>query len=113
MGRHWPDARGVWQNKAGSIYVWINEEDHLRIISMQKDADFQKTAKLFIRACDEIEKSLKADGKEYMYSERLGYILNCPSNLGTGMRASAIMMLPLLSAREDFKDIVFKFNLQA
>merc|ERR1740127_291854 len=35
MGRHWPDGRGVFANEAGNLYVWVGEEDHLRIVSMQ------------------------------------------------------------------------------
>merc|ERR1712238_278737 len=38
-GRHWPDARGIFHNKAKNFFVWINEEDHSRIISMEKGAN--------------------------------------------------------------------------
>jgi creatine kinase len=35
-GRHWPDARGIFHNSEKTFFVWLNEEDHMRIISMQK-----------------------------------------------------------------------------
>jgi creatine kinase len=35
MGRHWPDGRGVFENKDSNLCVWVGEEDHLRIVSMQ------------------------------------------------------------------------------
>jgi creatine kinase len=35
MGRDWPDARGIWHNHLKNFLVWVNEEDHMRIISMQ------------------------------------------------------------------------------
>merc|ERR1711942_661391 len=35
-GRHWPDARGIYHNDAKNFFVWLNEEDHMRIISMEK-----------------------------------------------------------------------------
>merc|ERR1711957_294433 len=35
-GRHWPDARGIFHNVDKNFFVWINEEDHMRIISMEK-----------------------------------------------------------------------------
>merc|ERR1719488_100926 len=35
MARHWPDGRGVFQNKDSNLFVWVGEEDHLRIVSMQ------------------------------------------------------------------------------
>merc|ERR1712194_372540 len=45
--------------------------------------------------------------------EHLGYILTCPSNLGTGLRAGAMVKVPLISARADFKDTLKKMRLQA
>ena len=35
MGRHWPDGRGIFCNDNKNLFVWLNEEDHLRIVSMQ------------------------------------------------------------------------------
>merc|ERR1719300_1587000 len=66
----------------------------------------------FCRAISDIEKIMQNDGYEYMYSEHLGYILTCPSNLGTGIRAGVHIKIPLLSKREEFKDILGKLRLQ-
>merc|ERR1711988_2053600 len=67
----------------------------------------------FIRACDEVQKVLKEEGYDFMHSEHLGWILTCPSNLGTGLRAGTMVMLPNVSARSDFKDLLKKMGLQA
>ena len=48
-----------------------------------------------------------------MHNDHLGWILTCPSNLGTGLRAGAMVKLPLFSARGDFKQILGKMGLQA
>jgi len=48
-----------------------------------------------------------------MHNSHLGYILTCPSNLGTGLRAGAMVKVPLVSAREDFKQICGRMGLQA
>ena len=48
-----------------------------------------------------------------MHSDHLGWILTCPSNLGTGLRAGCMVKLPLFSARPDFKSILGKMGLQA
>merc|ERR1712196_305228 len=48
----------------------------------------------------------------FMHNDHLGYILTCPSNLGTGLRAGAMIKLPLLSARKDFKAFTKKMGLQ-
>ena len=42
MGRHWPDARGIFQNNDANMFVWVNEEDHLRIVSMEKGDNFKR-----------------------------------------------------------------------
>ena len=65
------------------VKVWINEEDHLRVISMQKDGDMQACWKRWTQGLQQFEAYIKEAGAEYMHSEHLGYILTCPSNLGT------------------------------
>lgn len=45
----------------------------------------------------EVEHLIQERGWEFMWNERLGYILTCPSNLGTGLRAGVHIRLPILS----------------
>ena len=45
----------------------------------------------------QVEDLIKKDGKEFMWSEHLGYILTCPSNLGTGLRAGVHINIPHVS----------------
>merc|ERR1711935_789397 len=61
----------------------------------------------------EVEKVLKAEGSGFMHNDHLGWVLTCPSNLGTGLRAGTMVMLPKLSARKDFKSLLGKMGLQA
>jgi len=98
-GRHWPDARGIFHNEARNFFVWINEEDHSRIISMEKGDDVRAIFVRFAKATSVIAEVLKSMGKDFMHNDHLGYILTCPSNLGTGLRAGAMVKIPLLSAR--------------
>jgi len=56
---------------------------------------------------------LKNNGYDFMHNDHHGFILTCPSNLGTGLRAGAMVKLPLFSARSDFKGICGKMGLQA
>merc|ERR1711988_763072 len=67
----------------------------------------------FIRACDAVQVVLKGEGYDFMHSEHHGWILTCPSNLGTGLRAGTMVQLPLVSGRPDFKAILGKMGLQA
>merc|ERR1711997_1250479 len=66
MARDWPDGRGCYLNKDKTLIVWVNEEDHARIVSMQKGGDIDAVWKRFCNACNEVEKHMKADGYEYM-----------------------------------------------
>merc|ERR1719326_2221168 len=113
MGRHWPDGRGIFANDAKNFLVWTNEEDHTRIISMQMGADIGAVFKRFVLAVNTVEGVVKQEGYEFMHNDHLGYILVCPSNLGTGLRASVMVKIPLLSARPDFRDICAGLRLQA
>jgi len=121
MGRHWPDGRGVFENEGKNLFVWVGEEDHLRIVSMQgsrsgptpEGKQIKEVTARFMRACEEVEKVLKAEGSGFMHNDHLGWVLTCPSNLGTGLRAGTMVMLPKLSAREDFKKFLGKMGLQA
>merc|ERR1712157_536346 len=67
----------------------------------------------FVELSEQVEKSMEASsGTKFAHSEHLGYILTCPSNIGTGMRASMMITLPLVGARPDFVDICSKYGLQ-
>ncbi|PID39107.1 MAG: arginine kinase [Proteobacteria bacterium] len=111
--RDWPDARGVFLNSAQNFIVWINEEDHMRIISMQKGSNVGEVFDRFCRGVSSVEKAINGMGFEFMYNDHLGYIVTCPSNLGTGLRASVLLKIPNLINHPEFKDICEKLNLQA
>merc|ERR1719160_2007343 len=121
MGRHWPDGRGVFENEGKNLFVWVGEEDHLRIVSMQGSRDgptpegkkIKEVTARFMRACEEVEKVLKAEGAGFMHNDHLGWVLTCPSNLGTGLRAGTMVMLPKVSSRPDFKKLLGKMGLRA
>ena len=49
MARDWPDARGIWHNDKKNFLVWVNEEDHTRVISMQKGGNIKE---VFDRFCN-------------------------------------------------------------
>ena len=51
-------------------------------------------------------------GQEFRWNEHLGFILTCPSNLGTGLRAGVHVKLPKLSQDERFSSILEKLRLQ-
>merc|ERR1719245_2476078 len=95
MERDWPEGRGIFHNDAKTFLLWVNEEDQTRIISMQKGGNVRGVFERLARGIKAVGDSVKAEsGKEYALSEQYGYIHSCPTNLGTGMRASVHVDLP-------------------
>jgi len=95
MERDWPEGRGIFHNKDKTFLVWVNEEDQLRIISMQKGGDVKGVFERLARGIKAVGDSVKAEsGKDFQISPKFGYIHSCPTNLGTGMRASVHVDLP-------------------
>lgn len=60
----------------------------------------------------QIESLFKERGHEFMWNEHLGYVLTCPSNLGTGLRAGVHVKLPNLSKHELFGEVLKRLRLQ-
>jgi creatine kinase len=112
-GRHWPDARGIFHNNAENLFVWVNEEDQMRIVSMEKGDNVKRIIERFAAATSTIQKCLKQEGYDFMHSDHLGWILTCPSNLGTGLRAGAMIKVPHFSGRKDFRAVLDRMGLQA
>jgi len=95
MERDWPEGRGIFHNADKTFLVWVNEEDQLRIISMQKGGDVKGVFERLARGIKAVGDSVKAEsGKDFLLSPKFGYIHSCPTNLGTGMRASVHVDLP-------------------
>ena len=85
----------------------------MRIISMQLGGDMMEVFKRWCEGLKLVEDGIKKmASKEYMHNDHLGYILTCPSNLGTGMRAGVHVKLPNLSKQAKFEEIVEELKLQ-
>merc|ERR1712033_122862 len=95
MERDWPEGRGIFHNKDKTFLTWVNEEDQLRIISMQSGGDVRAVFDRLARGIKAVGDSVKAEsGKDFMLDPKYGYVHSCPTNLGTGMRASVHVDLP-------------------
>ncbi|KAG7232954.1 hypothetical protein INR49_005806 [Caranx melampygus] len=112
MARDWPDARGIWHNDNKTFLVWVNEEDHLRVISMQKGGNMKEVFQRFCTGLTKIENLFKERGHAFMWNEHLGYVLTCPSNLGTGLRAGVHVKLPNMSKHAKFEEVLKRLRLQ-
>merc|ERR1712002_1210109 len=95
MERDWPEGRGIFHNAAKTFLLWVNEEDQTRIISMEKGGDVKGVFGRLARGIKAVGDSVKAEsGKDFMLDPKYGYVHSCPTNLGTGMRASVHVDLP-------------------
>jgi creatine kinase len=113
MERNWPHARGIYHNEEKSALVWVNEEDHLRIISMQKGHNIRAVFDRFANLVKAVEGACGTVGRQLEISPIYGNVLSCPSNCGTGLRASMMIKIPLASQQPDFKKWCADRNLQA
>jgi arginine kinase len=106
INRDWPTGRGIFHSSDKKFLVWVNEEDHLRIISMQKGGDLGAVFTRLRRGIESLEKRLT-----FAWSEHLGFLTSCPTNLGTAMRASVHVKLPQLGQCEDFQSLCEELQL--
>jgi len=91
----WPYGRGCWQSDDGQCIIWFGEEDQLRIMCMKKGT---KLNEVFDRLHKMLQVVESIDGIEFARSGKYGYVTSCPTNLGTGMRASVHIKIPNLTA---------------
>lgn len=90
----WPFGRGCYVSEDKQTIVWLGEEDHLRIMCMKKGTVLNEVFDRLREACDVVEDKA---GK-FAHSAQYGYVTSCPTNLGTGMRASVHIKVPNLTS---------------
>ncbi len=84
-------GRGVLFSKSEMLAVMVNEEDHLRIQAIRAGFEIDRAYAEISAIDDELDELL-----EFAFSEEFGYLTACPTNVGTGMRASVMLHLPAL-----------------
>ena len=83
--------RGLVSSIDDTIHIMLNEEDHIRIQSIAPGKNIHKAYSTVDYIDNLIEQKI-----EYAFDETVGYLTSCPSNTGTGMRASYMVHLPML-----------------
>ncbi|NRA74217.1 MAG: arginine kinase [Rickettsiales bacterium] len=101
----WPIGRGTYVSGNKKFMIWINEEDHMRIIYLDKTANLGEIYNKFTQALNLLEKYL-----DFAYDNKLGYLNSGPTNIGTALRASVHIKLNNLDM-ENIKLIAAKYNL--
>lgn len=88
-----------------SISIMINEEDHIRLQVMEKGFDLKGIYETASKLDDILEDKLN-----FAYDNKLGYLTSCPTNLGTGIRASVMLHLPALTFINNMDNITETVN---
>jgi protein arginine kinase len=84
-----------------SLSIMINEEDHLRMQSIRPGLNLRVAFDALNDLDDELQESLT-----FAFDRKLGYLTTCPTNLGTGLRASAMLHLPALVLSEQINQVL-------
>lgn len=91
----WPYGRGCWQSQDKMRIIWFGEEDQLRIMCMKKGSNLLE---VFTNLNEMLSTVESIEGIKFAKDDNYGYVTSCPSNLGTGMRASVHVKIPKLTA---------------
>jgi protein arginine kinase len=96
---------GLVVNREESFCVMINEEDHLRMQALRPGLQLKQAWQAIDAIDSKLEKKL-----EFAFTPDLGYLTACPTNLGTGIRVSAMLHLPGLVLAEQINQIITAVN---
>jgi protein arginine kinase len=94
-------ARGVNIGDKEIVSIMVNEEDHLRFQVLQSGLQLVEAWRLVNKIDKELENKI-----DYAFSNKLGYLTACPTNVGTGMRASVMLHLPALVVTKEINKIL-------
>ena len=95
------DSCGVFVTPDERLSIMVNEEDHIRIQSLQAGLNLRKAWQTADEMDDRLEEKVT-----YAFSPKLGYLTSCPSNVGTGMRASVMLHLPGLVLMDEMSPVI-------
>src|SRR3989475_5784986 len=96
---------GLVLNREETFCVMINEEDHLRMQALRPGLQLRQAWTAIDQADSALEQKL-----EYAFNAELGYLTACPTNIGSGIRVSAMLHLPGLVLGEQINPIIQSVN---
>ena len=108
LNRAWKEGRGVWHDQTKKLLILINEDEHIKIISQQSGDDLFRVFEKLSRLLLEIESLLMETGYEFMRNVNYGFLASRPHELGTCLRVSVNVKLPLIA--KVGKRFVYKFD---
>jgi protein arginine kinase len=98
---HCRDSSALFIGEGERVSIMINEEDHLRVQALQSGLDIRGACRTADKIDEELAKSL-----EFAFDPDFGYLTSCPTNVGTGMRASVLIHLPGLALTREIENVI-------
>lgn len=99
------DISAVMINHDNNVSIMINEEDHIRLQVIYPGFKLKEAFDMASKIDDLIEERIT-----YAYDTKLGYLTSCPTNVGTGLRASVMLHLPALTLTKNINNIITTIN---
>jgi protein arginine kinase len=96
---------GLYVTGNEMISAMINEEDHIRLQVIKSGLQLRQTWQIIDGIDDEL-----SDSMQYAFSDQYGYLTACPTNVGTGLRASVLIHLPALVLTKDIDKVIKGIN---
>ncbi len=96
-----PNISGFAMSEQEDETIMINEEDHIRIQVLDSGLSLKKSWE----KADELDNQL-GNSLKYAYDEKIGYLTSCPTNLGTGLRASVMLHLPAMEMTKEINKVL-------
>lgn len=99
------DIGAIAINQEENICIMINEEDHLRIQVFASGLNLESSLSLAIEIEEALSKNIN-----YAYDDKYGFLTSCPSNVGTGLKASVMTHLPALTKTRNIQKVLNVVN---
>ncbi|CAJ1054171.1 zgc:172076 [Xyrichtys novacula] len=137
VARDWPDARAVWVSEDGGLVVWINIEDHLRLVCTRQDANITETFKNIYSHLQKVRRRNAAAGIKnrfssvksassdllklqdvyrdlrhpFIWKQQLGWVTSSPADVGTGLRVKVKVKLQHLPGHRRLQDVLKRLRI--
>ncbi len=95
------DISGVAISQDNTVSIMVNEEDHLRLQCILEGLNLKQAYSIITDIDTELNQNLN-----YAFDEKFGYLTACPTNVGTGLRASVMMFLPGIALTNNVEEMI-------
>lgn len=95
----------------GSLLVWVNLEDHLKVVTLRADSNISEAFKCLCSSLKKLEASYRRLRHSFAWQQQLGWLSSSPADVGTGLRVKVTLRLKLLPQHHRVGDILARLRL--